>query len=160
VAALETAGLESRGEGYRYQTQVKHRSPYSCPIPALSSTISSRNHQRIPRLTASSSARFSVLSAFTRMRFDVPLEKLTRALCLPYHRGSSFRVLFASVGSHGNSFSLFLPAYLSISPFSLSFPSYLFVYRSIPDFSLAVHFRPFFPPSSSDFLCKRPQVDL
>lgn len=50
-------------------------------------------------------------------RFDVSLEKLTRVPCVSLtHRGGSFRVLFASVGSHGNSFSLFLPAYLSISP--------------------------------------------
>jgi len=112
---------ESRGEGYRYQPDQSQAS-----IPLFLSCFCSLFYHFLtqlptyPRLATSSSARFSILSAFTRTppRFDVSLEKLTRALCLSYYRGGSFRVLFASVDSHGNSFSLFLPAYLSIFPSS------------------------------------------
>lgn len=57
---------EEKGIGTN-PTGVKHRSPYSCPISARSSTISSRNHRRIPvspplRLPVS-----RILPAFTRM---------------------------------------------------------------------------------------------
>lgn len=95
-------------------TGVKHRSPYSRPIPALSSTISSRNHRRIPvspplRLPISPSRFYSYATAFRRfsrkahtcLMSPLPLRKLfPHAFC-------------SSVGSHGNSFSLFLCAYLS-----------------------------------------------
>jgi len=149
---------EEKGIGTN-PTGVKHRSSYSCPIPAFSSTISSRNHWCI---LVSPPLRLLVSPAlpFTRMlpRFDVSLEKLTRALCLPYHRKSSFRMLFASVGFHGNFFSLFLPAYLSIYSYLLLFV--LFYSSADPSLIFLSQFTFALFPLSSDFLCKRPQVDL
>lgn len=165
--ALEAAGLESREERGigTNPTGVKHRSPYSCPIPALTLHHFLTQPPTYPHLATSFVCPFfrpfrfySYATAFRRFSRKAH----TRTLCLPYHRGGSFRVLFASVGSHGNSFSLFLPAYLSISP-----PSSIVLFHPIcssTDLSLIFlsrfTFPLFSPPSSSDFLCKRPQVDL
>lgn len=109
---------------------VKHRSSY-IPVPFLLSL--SLSLPPFPHATTDVFpslrlfvCRFSILPAFTRMpsRFDVPLEKLTRALCLPHRHEGSFRVLFAPVESHGNSFSHFLPAYLSIYSHFLLYSSF------------------------------------
>lgn len=168
VAALEAAGLESREEKGigTNPTGVKHRSPYSCPIPALTLHHFLTQPPTYPPISPPlSSARFSVLSAFTRMppRFDVSLEKLTRVPCVSLTIAEALSACFSPLSALTVIlFPSFCPPIYLSPRLRRPFPSYLFVYRSIPDFSLAVHFPSFFLPlpSSSDFLCKRPQVDL
>lgn len=110
-------------------TGVKHRSPYSCPIPALSSTISSRNHRRIPvspplRPFLLPSRFYSYAIAFRRFS-----RKAHTCLMSPYHCGSSFRVLFAALSALTVILfpSFCAPIYLLISLPLRPFPSYLFV---------------------------------
>lgn len=130
-------------------TEVKHRSPYSRPIPALSSTISSRNHRHISLpLRPPVSPSFPLLlvcrrvSTFLSKSSHVPYVSLTIAEAL----SACFLQLCRL--SHGNSFSLFLPAYLSTrTSFSSSFSIYSSADLSLGFFLyLWVHFRPFFPP--------------
>lgn len=154
---------------------VKHRSSY-IPVPFLLSLSLSLFHHFLTqpptysRLAASSSAVspsfppllvYHRVSTFLSKSSHVPYVSLTvaKALSACFLPPSTLTVILFP--------SFCPPIYLSIriSSSLRPFPSYLFVYRSIPDFSLAVHFRPFFspspfPPSFSDFLCKRPQVDL
>lgn len=145
---LVAAGLESRGEGYRYQPDQSQASiplflSRSC---SLSSTISSRNHRRIP---VSPPLRLPVFPSFplllVRHRVSTFLSKSSH---VPYVSLTIAEVLSACFSPLSTLTvilfpSFYPPIYLS-SPLR-SFPSYLFVCRFIPDFSLAVHFRLFSP---------------
>lgn len=104
----------------------------------------------IPFLRPFFSLYFCLFLYTFSMRFDVPSEKLTRVLCLPYLLQRLFPCEFlASIDFHSNFFLFFRsPICLSIrvSTFLYPFQSYLFVCRSIPDLSLSHgSLSPFFP---------------
>lgn len=142
---------EQRGEGYRYQPDrsqasiplfLSHSCSHSPPFPHATTDVS-------PISPPLSSARFSVLSAFTRMppRFDVSLEKLTRVPCVSLTIAEALSACFSPLSALTVIlFPSFCPPIYLSPRLRRPFPSYLFVYRSIPDFSLAVHFPSFFPP--------------
>lgn len=112
---------------YRYQvpTEVKHRSPYSCPIPALSSTISSRNHQHIS-LPLRPPVSPSFLLLLVRRRVSTFLSKSSHVPYVSFTIAEALSACFLQLCrlSHGNSFSLFLPAYLSTRTSFSSFSIY------------------------------------
>lgn len=149
-------GQKSRGEGYRYTNPrrgVKHRSPYPCPVPTRFSTISSRNHLRIPV------SHHLFAYPFLRPFFSLPLcffafwrssRKAHTRLMSPLPSTESLSACFSPPSTFMVIFFPFFrsPIYLSIRVSTFPYPSlsYLFVCRSIPDLSPSrVSLSPFFP---------------